>query len=110
MVNGSGFLGHAQGVGQRQNLHGQAGADPLRAGGDGAGDDHGGRQYSALRAEVVLGQPHGVETHRLGVGNLRERLVESLGLGAVFADVEIGKHAKIHGFLPGAASWRTGEL
>ncbi len=70
-VDGCGLLGEPDGVMEGQDNDGGADADPLRAGGHPAGDDH---QVSgdAVPLEVVLGQPDGVEAKLLGFLDLLE--------------------------------------
>ena len=96
VVHRGGFFGDAQGIRQRQHLHGQSDTDPLGPGRDGAGNHERRGQYGAFGAKMVLRQPDGVDAELFGFFDLSEGLIERLCLRHVLAYVEVSKHPEVH--------------
>ena len=96
MVDRGSLLGQSQRVTQRQDLHGGADLDALRTGGDGAGDGQRRRQDRAVRVQVQLGQPDGVQPPCFGGIHELEAVVEGLRLAATARALELVEDAEFH--------------
>jgi hypothetical protein len=81
VVDDRGLLGHPKRIGQRQHLHRQPDPDPASPTGDSSRADQWGSQHGALRPEVRLTQPEGVEPSVFSNLDQVEPLPEDRGLG-----------------------------
>ena len=96
LVDRRGFLGEAQRVPERQDLHRGADLDAAGARRDGARHGQRRRQQRAGRVHVDFGQPHDVEAPALGRVDLREGLRERLGLGLRLGRKKLVEDAEFH--------------
>src|SRR5579864_5321669 len=93
----------AQGVGQRQHVHGRADPDALRARRDLAGDVHRRAQYRAAGLLVDFGKPEHVEAPTVGGFDLLKTLLERVGIAlARDLPVKFVVPAELHGDLSNA--------
>ena len=90
------LFGHAQGVGERQDLHRQADPDAPGARGDGARADERRGEHRALRPEMRFAEPEGVERRIVGHLHQAEPLLKDLRLGRAFARAEHREDAEVH--------------
>ena len=97
LVDGGGFFGDAEGAYEGEDLDGHADAHALGAGGDGAGDDNGGREDGAVGVEVHFAEPDGIEAHLFAQVDEVEGLAEGFFLGVAAATYEVEEYTEVHG-------------
>ena len=89
MVEGRDLLRDSEGVAQWQNVHGGTDLDPLCAGGYGGRDDERGGEHRPGGTEVRLGHPDCIEAESFDGVDVREGLLEGVGLAEPLPGVEL---------------------
>src|SRR5262245_53018450 len=85
---------------QGQHLDGHAHPEPFRAGRNSTGHHDRRRQYRAVRQEMALAQPGGIQSHIFGQIHQLKRFLETLLVCATAADGKVDMDAKVHDLPP----------
>ena len=104
-VQGGGFLGHADGLVQGDEVDGGADADAAGGLGDGGADHEGGGHYGKAGVEVEFGQPGGVETQFVGPLGLGDGVLVALGGGLIRGAGHLVENAEFHGLPLNRGVW-----
>jgi len=104
VINRRHFLGQAQRMTQRQNLHGDAEFHPRGARRDRGGDGQRRGDHGAFRRHMQLRQPHHIEPPALGGIDDSKGFRKRVGFALPRAALELMEHAEFHRGLP---SWRV---
>src|SRR5262249_52786563 len=96
MIDNGGFFRHAERIGQRQHLYCQANPYAFGTSRHSTGRDERGSEDSALRPEMRLPQPEGVETQVFSHLPELKPFLERVELRCTFTCAEHGEEAEVH--------------